>query len=79
MAEEFGPAELKAARTRLEGMIGRIRGGEFRPTDEPTSAICFGCPAAARLCPHPKWRPPATAPGMAADPGPAAAQGTLFG
>ena len=57
VVEEFGPGELVAAQDRLEALIARIRGGEFAPTDEPTSAICFGCPAAARLCPHPKWRP----------------------
>jgi ATP-dependent helicase/nuclease subunit A len=57
VVEEFGAGELVAARNRLEALIARIRGGEFAPTDEPTSAICFGCPAAARLCPHPKWRP----------------------
>jgi hypothetical protein len=62
VAEEFDAAALAGARQRLKAMIGRIRAGEFKPTDEPTSAICFGCPAAARLCLHPKWRPPA-APG----------------
>ena len=42
-----------------------MRDGAFKPTSEPTSAVCFGCPAAARLCPHPKWRP-AAAPGAEA-------------
>ncbi len=60
--EEFAPEGLDAARQRLEAMIAGIRGGRFRPTDDPTSAICFGCPAAARLCPHPAWRPPAIGP-----------------
>ena len=58
VAVELGPLELESARARLEGVIERIRGGEFAPTDSPTSAICFGCPAAANLCPHPAWRPP---------------------
>jgi ATP-dependent exoDNAse (exonuclease V) beta subunit len=54
----FDADGLNAARSRLEGMIERMRAGEFEPTPEPDSATCFGCPAAARLCPHPKWRPP---------------------
>ena len=57
----FGPAELDAARERLGSLIDRIQGGAFAPTDSPTSATCFGCPAAARLCPHPAWRPRAAA------------------
>ncbi len=54
---EMGPLELAAARERLAGLIERIRGGDFTPTDAPSSAVCFGCPAAAHLCPHPAWRP----------------------
>ena len=30
-----------------------MRGGDFEPTAEPYAALCFGCPAAARLCPRP--------------------------
>jgi hypothetical protein len=89
VVEDFAPAGLDAARERLEAMIARMRGGSFAPTSEPTSAICFGCPAAARLCPHPAWRPRAAAPAAppegpvadtrAQEPEPAApAQGTLF-
>jgi ATP-dependent exoDNAse (exonuclease V) beta subunit len=70
VAEEFGPAELGAARERLEGLIGRMHGDAFAPTDSPTAAICFGCPAAARLCPHPAWRPRSAS--SPADPGEAA-------
>ena len=66
VAEEFATAGLDAARERLEAMIADIRGGRFEPTEEPTSAVCFGCPAAARLCPHPAWRPPALRPEPAA-------------
>jgi ATP-dependent helicase/nuclease subunit A len=57
VVEEMGPLELAAARERLAGLIDRIRSGDFTPTDEPSSAVCFGCPAAWNLCPHPKWRP----------------------
>jgi ATP-dependent exoDNAse (exonuclease V) beta subunit len=81
VVEEFAPAGLDAARERLEAMIANIRGGAFKPTDEPTSAVCFGCPAAARLCPHPAWRPPAAeaaAPRDEPPPAPVADQGTLF-
>ncbi len=31
--------------------------GEFEVTESPFPALCFGCPAAARLCPRPKWKP----------------------
>ncbi|MDX6638437.1 MAG: hypothetical protein QOJ01_1948 [Solirubrobacterales bacterium] len=57
VVEAMGPLELAAARERLAGLIDRIRGGDFTPTDTPTSSICFGCPAAWNLCPHPAWRP----------------------
>ena len=50
-------AFIAAARKRLEGLIERIRGGDFVPTETPSQAICFGCPAAWNLCPHPAWRP----------------------
>jgi ATP-dependent helicase/nuclease subunit A len=56
--ETFDAGRLAAARGRLEGLIAEIRGGEgFTPTDEPSWPVCNGCPAAARLCPHPEWRP----------------------
>ncbi len=55
--EELGPPELATARARIEGLVADMRNNEFKPTDDPHAALCFGCPAAARLCPHPKWRP----------------------
>ena len=54
----MGPLEIEGARTRLTALVGRMRAGDFVPTDEPTRQICSGCPAAWNLCPHPKWRPP---------------------
>jgi hypothetical protein len=59
VTETFDAAGLAAARARLERRIAEIRAGGsgFRPTDEPSHAVCFGCPAAERLCPHPKWKP----------------------
>jgi ATP-dependent helicase/nuclease subunit A len=57
VVETFDAARLVAARHRLEGLIHEIRGGGFTPTDEPSWPVCNGCPAAARLCPHPAWRP----------------------
>ena len=50
---------------------GRARGGarapggtrrgdprrRFERTDSPHRALCYGCPAAARLCAKPAWRP----------------------
>jgi ATP-dependent exoDNAse (exonuclease V) beta subunit len=55
--EEFDPQRLRAARERLDSLVARMRGGEFEVTDEPYGALCHGCPAAARLCPRPAWRP----------------------
>jgi ATP-dependent exoDNAse (exonuclease V) beta subunit len=79
--QEFGPDELAAARERLTGLVEEIASGRFEVTDEPSRAVCLGCPAAERLCPHPAWRPrrgrPATeppAPEPMAEPGVAAQQ-----
>jgi len=77
VVQDFGANELAAARERLEALIARARGGEFAPTDAPSAAVCFGCPAAARLCPHPAWRPPAPG-GPSPEPEPVLAQGMLF-
>jgi hypothetical protein len=62
VVEVFDPAALAAARDRLEALIARIRAGEFEVTREPFPALCFGCPAAPRLCPRPAWRPARDAP-----------------
>ena len=56
----FDADGLRAAREHLSELIGRMRGGEFEVTDAPYAALCFGCPAAARLCPRPAWKPPRT-------------------
>jgi ATP-dependent exoDNAse (exonuclease V) beta subunit len=57
VVDSFDVDALDHARARLEGLLARMAGAEFAPTPEPTPAICHGCPAAARLCPHPAWRP----------------------
>ena len=57
VVEELGPLELAAARERIETLLGRIRAGEFAPAPDPEPALCFGCPAAANLCPNARWRP----------------------
>ncbi len=57
VVEVLGPAELDAANARLEGVVERMRGGDFEVTETPYAALCFGCPAAARLCPRPAWKP----------------------
>jgi hypothetical protein len=77
VVEDFAAAGLDAARERLEALIGEIRSGEFEPTREPSRTVCFACPAAARLCPRPAWRPRAPR-GLppeepAAEPGPGGA------
>jgi hypothetical protein len=59
VSEIMGPLELDAAKERLAALVGRMRTGDYAPTDQPTSAVCFGCPAAWNLCPHPAWRPSA--------------------
>jgi hypothetical protein len=58
VVETFDAPRLAAARSQLEARVAAIRGGEFAPTNQPSHNVCFGCPAAQRLCPHPKWRPP---------------------
>jgi ATP-dependent exoDNAse (exonuclease V) beta subunit len=55
--EEVAATELPAIRRRLEHVIERMRGGDFAVTEAPYAALCFGCPAAARLCPRPAWKP----------------------
>jgi hypothetical protein len=55
--EELGPVDLAAARERVEALIERMAGGAFEVTENPYPALCFGCPAAARLCPRPEWHP----------------------
>jgi ATP-dependent exoDNAse (exonuclease V) beta subunit len=57
VVEEFDADRLTAARERLTAMVERMRSGVFEVTEDPFPALCFGCPAAARLCPRPKWKP----------------------
>jgi hypothetical protein len=62
VVEAFDQGAREAARARLEGLITQIRAGTFEPAREPYAALCFGCPAAPRLCPRPAWRPRRDAP-----------------
>jgi ATP-dependent helicase/nuclease subunit A len=55
--ESYDEAGMRAAGERLEGLIQRIRDGEFARTDSPHRSLCHGCPAAARLCGAPAWKP----------------------
>ena len=57
VVERFDADALALARRRLEALVERIRSGHFEVTREPFAALCLGCPAAARLCPRPAWRP----------------------
>ena len=52
------PQRARASR----GSWPRSAPGSFEVTDEPYAALCFGCPAAPRLCPRPAWRPSRDAP-----------------
>jgi hypothetical protein len=65
VVEVFDPERLAVARASLEGLIARIRAGDFEVTHQPFPALCFGCPAAPRLCPRPAWRPRRSAPASA--------------
>ncbi len=62
VVEVFDADALARARASLEGLIAQIRAGSFEVTNEPYAALCFGCPAAPRLCPRPAWRPSRDAP-----------------
>ena len=55
--ESYDESRLREARKRVEGLISRIRAGDFARTDSPHLALCHGCPAAARLCGKPAWKP----------------------
>jgi len=57
VTETYDESRLRGARERVEGLIGRIRAGDFGRTDTPHLALCHGCPAAARLCGNPGWKP----------------------
>jgi ATP-dependent exoDNAse (exonuclease V) beta subunit len=62
VVEEFDRQRLRAAEGRLETLVAQIRSGLFEPAAAPYGALCFGCPAAPRLCPRPAWRPARDAP-----------------
>lgn len=55
--QEYDEAALQSASERLERLIAGIRAGEFGRTESPHPSLCYGCPAAARLCAKPAWRP----------------------
>jgi ATP-dependent helicase/nuclease subunit A len=58
VVQEFDRAALESAERRLGALIERMRARDFEPAADPYPALCYGCPAAARLCPRPAWRPP---------------------
>ena len=62
VAEAFDAERLELARSSLATLVERIRAGGFEPAQDPYAALCFGCPAAPRLCPRPAWRPRRDAP-----------------
>jgi ATP-dependent exoDNAse (exonuclease V) beta subunit len=55
--EDYDAERLEGARERAGALIGAIRRGRFERTAEPTASVCFGCPAASRLCSAPAWSP----------------------
>jgi ATP-dependent helicase/nuclease subunit A len=50
---ELDRPSLDAARRELEELIAGIRESRFDVTGEPHAALCWDCPARARLCSHP--------------------------
>jgi hypothetical protein len=52
----LGPAEMSAARAKLEEAIAQISRGEFpvAPQDERDWSLCRGCPALRGLCSGPR-------------------------
>ncbi|MGH2926153.1 MAG: RecB family exonuclease, partial [Solirubrobacterales bacterium] len=50
---EMDRAALDRASGELGALIGGIRDGRFEVTDTPHAALCWDCPAQARLCSHP--------------------------
>ncbi|HEV2791329.1 MAG TPA: PD-(D/E)XK nuclease family protein, partial [Solirubrobacterales bacterium] len=52
----LGPAEMAAARAKLEDTIARIKGSEFpvADTEERDWSLCRGCPALRGLCSGPE-------------------------
>jgi hypothetical protein len=50
--ERFDEADLKAARGRIEAVLGRLAAGRFEVTAHPHRALCLDCPARERLCSH---------------------------
>jgi hypothetical protein len=57
VVHSYDAGGLEAARERLELLVGGIKAGDFRRTETPHPSLCYGCPAAARLCGKPAWRP----------------------
>jgi RecB family exonuclease len=55
--EIYDAARITAVHERLQGLVAGIRAGDFTRTDDPHPALCYGCPAAARLCGNPAWKP----------------------
>jgi ATP-dependent helicase/nuclease subunit A len=51
---ELGRDELDRAARELEELIRGIAGGRFEVTPRPHAALCWDCPARARLCSHPR-------------------------
>jgi hypothetical protein len=55
--EIYDENRVVAARERLERLVAGIRAGDFVRAANPNPSLCYGCPAAARLCGNPGWRP----------------------
>src|SRR5262249_40766166 len=54
IVRDFDRDALAAARAELEELVAAVRAGRFEVTRRPHRALCWDCPARARLCSHPK-------------------------
>ncbi len=50
VTHRFEAKDLDEARERVEGLLARLRAGEFQITDRPHKTLCHDCPARERLC-----------------------------
>ncbi len=53
VVRDLDRADLGIARQELERLVSAVSEGRFEVTSEPHAALCWDCPARARLCTHP--------------------------
>jgi ATP-dependent exoDNAse (exonuclease V) beta subunit len=53
---DFEADDLATASDELERLVTAVKQGRFEVTEEPHAALCWDCPARARLCAYPTER-----------------------